>query len=432
MGLTGLARAGKTAFLTSLAANLLATGAGRPALPRFALLLRGRSFRVTLAPSGAEDVPRFDYAAHLAALAADPPRWPERTDAVSLLALDLTLGRGGIASALPPQQVRLEVLDYPGEWLLDLPLLRESFSLWSEGALRRLEGRAEAREFLTFATGLPAMASESEQLAATGHRLYREALHRLRDDAGLSFVQPGRFLMPAPGPEPPWMGFFPARVGGGLGALLARRFASYVDAVRESLVSPLFGRVDRLVVLADLLSALHAGPDAFADARAALGAAATALARRQGWAEWLMALASLRLPPPGVGRVAFAATKSDHVGNRQRGNLVSLLRALTRQGEQDGLPTAHFAIAGVACTEDATWTLEGRAVSAVRGRIAGQGLALSYPGEVPPEPPGPDFWAHPFYSLPEFEPKRLPDGGRGGVPQLGLDELLMFLLGDVL
>jgi predicted YcjX-like family ATPase len=387
--------------------------------------------RVTLALSGAEDVPRFDYAAHLAALAADPPRWPARTDAVSLLALDLTLGRSGIAASLPSQQVRLEVLDYPGEWLLDLPLLREGFSQWSEAALRRLEGRAEAREFLAFAAGLPAAAPESEHLAATGHRLYREALHRLRDDAGLSYVQPGRFLMPAPGPEPPWMAFFPARVGGGLGALLGRRYASYVAAVRESLVSPLFGRVDRLVVLADLLSALHAGPDAFADARAALGASAAALARRQGWAEWLMVLASLRLPPPGIGRVAFAATKSDHVGSRQRGNLVSLLRALTLQGE-GGAATAHFAIASVACTEDATWKLEGRAVSAVRGRIAGQGLALSYPGEVPPEPPDPAFWAHPFYSLPEFEPKRLPDGGRSGVPQLGLDTLLVFLLEDVL
>ena len=33
VGITGLARAGKTALLTSLAANLLAVSAGRPALP---------------------------------------------------------------------------------------------------------------------------------------------------------------------------------------------------------------------------------------------------------------------------------------------------------------------------------------------------------------------------------------------------------------
>jgi uncharacterized protein len=33
IGVTGLARAGKTALITSLAANLLALSAGRPALP---------------------------------------------------------------------------------------------------------------------------------------------------------------------------------------------------------------------------------------------------------------------------------------------------------------------------------------------------------------------------------------------------------------
>ena len=52
IGVTGLSRAGKTAFLTSAAANLLAR-----TQPRF-----------SLAPLEAGDVPRFDHAAHLAAL----------------------------------------------------------------------------------------------------------------------------------------------------------------------------------------------------------------------------------------------------------------------------------------------------------------------------------------------------------------------------
>jgi len=375
-------------------------------------------------------VPRFDYRRHLAALAADPPHWPERTDAISLLALDLTIGRGGLASVLPPQRLRLEVLDYPGEWLLDLPLLRLSYKAWSEATLARLESRPEAAEFLAFALALPASGPAHDQLAATGHRLYCEALHRLREEAGLSFLQPGRFLMPAPGLEPPWMGFFPARTGGGFGALLAQRYASYGESIRESLVSPLFGSVDRLVVLADLLTALHAGPAAFADARVALGAAAAALSHPQGWLGWLASLVGLGASP--ITRIAYAATKADHVGSRQRANLAQLLRALTGAERQGGVPTAHFALAAIACTEDATWTLEGRAVSAVRGRMPGRGLALSYPGEVPPTPPDAGFWDHAFYSLPEFEPKRLADGGRRGMPQQGLDTLLVFLLGDML
>ncbi len=367
----------------------------------------------------------------MAALAADPPRWPERTDAVSLLALNLTIGRPPLAALLPSQRVRLEILDYPGEWLLDLPLLRTSFSEWSDTTIRRLELRSEARPFLAFTTALPANAAASESLAATGHRLYCDLLQTFRD-AGLSLLQPGRFLMPAPGPEPPWMAFFPHRGAGGLVGLLARRYDRYVEAIRDDLVSPLFGSVDRLVVLSDLLSALHAGPAAFADARAALAAAAGALQRRRSWAEWLAPIARLRLPPPGIGRIAFVATKSDHVGSRQRANLAQLLRALTEQEGQGTLPTAYLAIAAIACTEDATWTLEGRPVSAVRGRMPGKGLAMSYPGEIPATPPDDAFWAHSFYSLPEFEPKRLPDAGRSGIPNLALDDLLTFLLADLL
>ncbi len=79
IGVTGLARAGKTAFITSLAANLLAAGAGLPTLPALSAKLAGRRLGVRLAPSGAASVPRFDEAAHLRALAADPPAWPART-----------------------------------------------------------------------------------------------------------------------------------------------------------------------------------------------------------------------------------------------------------------------------------------------------------------------------------------------------------------
>ena len=438
VGVTGLARAGKTAFLTSVAANLLAAGAGVPVLPALAVRAGARPFSVALAPSGASDMPRFDYAAHLAALAADPPRWPARTDAVSLLALDLRIGWTGLLTPLPSRRVVLEFLDYPGEWLLDLPLLAQDFRAWSQAVLRRLErpeAAAVARDFLAFQRGLPAGAAADEALAAAGHALYRAALARLRDEAGLSFLQPGRFLMPAPGPEPPWMGFFPHTGEGGLAGLLRERYEAYRDAVRAAMQAPAFGRVDRLVVLADVLAALHAGPAAFADTEAALGAVARALRWRGSWlgalADQLPSWLAAGLGLGGIARVAFAASKSDHVAERQRGNLAALVRALTEVPEQAA--AGAFAIASVRCTEDFVWSLEGRNISAVRGRVLGEArLTRSYPGEVPDRPPGPEFWKHAFLAPPVFEPMRLPDGGRAGVPQIGLDALLAFLLEDVL
>ena len=432
--MTGLARAGKTAFLTSVAANLLALGAGRPVLPALAARLRGRGISISLAPAGASGVPRFDQGAHLAALLREPPAWPARTDAASLLALDLVIPRVVMGASLPPQRVRLELLDYPGEWLLDLPLLRMGFGDWSERVLRRLEGRKDAAEFLAFVAGVPAGAAGDEALAMAGHRLYRAALGRMRE-AGLALLQPGRFLMPAPGPEPGWMPFFPLRGSGGLHSLLARRYDAYVEAVRRELSEPSFGQLDRVVVLVDLLSALAAGEAAFQDTRDALAAVAAALRWDRSWWETALALGRLRAPPPVVTRTVFAATKSDHVGERQRANLVALLRHVVGHGAKPGAPVraAYFAMAAVRCTGDEVMQLGEHAVSGVIGRRLGEERAVRfYPGEVPSEAPDGRFWAHRFLRMPEFEPLRPVDGGRGGVRAIGLDAVLLALLDDVL
>jgi predicted YcjX-like family ATPase len=434
IGVTGLARAGKTALMTSIAANLLALSAGRPALPAFSDRLRGRRLRVSIAPAAASNVPQFDVASHLAALVADPPRWPGRTMTVSRLALDLEFPREGLLASFGPRVWRLEFLDYPGEWLLDLPLLTQDFAGWSETTLRRLEAPETAgiaQDFLGFARGLPAAAVADEALALTGHRLYTNTLRRLRDEAGLSFLQPGRFLMPPPGEAPPWTLFFPMVGRGALASLMQDRYKAYVDAVRRDLMSPLFGDLDRLVVLADVLSALHQGKSAFADAQTALASAAGALRWGRSWTDWLAAFARLELPSRSIERVAFVATKADHVAARQRGNLAALMRRLTSVPEGSAT-SAAFAVASVRCTEDVVETLAGRPVSAVRGRILGEPRpARSYPGEVPDTPPDELFWQHRFLALPDFEPLRPPEEGRGGVPQVGLDALLAFLLADI-
>ena len=429
IGVTGLARAGKTAFLTSVAANLLALGAGKPALPALAERLRGRLPRITIASAGAASLPRFDVAAHLASLAQDPPSWPARTDAASLLAIDLSIPRTGLAAALPPFALRLEFLDYPGEWLLDLPLLRQEYSDWSEATLRRLEGRPEAAAFLAFTQALPAASPADESVAATGHRLYRTLLTEQRDQ-GLALLQPGRFLMPAPGAEPPWMSFFPLRGQGGLARLMADRFDAYKNAAQADLSDPLFGQLDRMVVLVDLLSALHAGPAAFADLSAALKEASASLRWERDWLEAAVAIGQLRWPPPVLSRVAFAATKSDHVAERQRGNLAALLRNVA--APTIDVRAGYFPLSAVRCTEDIVMPIGDHALSAVRGRRIDGKPARSYPGEVPDQPPGPDFWAHPFLRIPDFEPGRLPDAGRSGIATIGLDAVLLFLLDDVL
>ncbi|MCC2112116.1 MAG: YcjX family protein, partial [Hyphomicrobiales bacterium] len=61
LGVTGLSRSGKTVFITALIHNLIHGGR----LPLFAAHAEGRIARATLQPQPDDDVPRFDYEAHV-------------------------------------------------------------------------------------------------------------------------------------------------------------------------------------------------------------------------------------------------------------------------------------------------------------------------------------------------------------------------------
>ncbi len=378
LAVTGLSRAGKTVFLTSLIANLLAAGRGARTLPALSDAAGGRIRRVFIVPAGTETVPRFDPEGHLGALAADPPRWPERTEDFSTLQIAIDVERRtSLGGLLPERRVTLDLIDYPGEWLLDLPMLRQDFAAWSEETLARLRRgvRAQAAaEFLAFLDELPAGAR------------------------------------------------------GGLAQLCARRFDAYLADQRATFLDPFFSRFHRQVVLVDVLGALHAGEEAFHDTGDALSAVASVISG----ANWLE-----RLLGAAPTRVAFAATKADHVPTRARDALAALVEHITvgarGRAEQGGAATSFHALAAIRCTEDAVARLEGHSVAAVRGVLLQDGTgATIYPGEVPMKPPETAFWDAGLFTMPEFRPPRLDPAGLSGMPHLGLDGLLAWLIGDAL
>ena len=128
LGVTGLSRSGKTVFITSLVANLI----DRARMPQLAAAADGRLTAAFLQPQPDDTIPRFDYETHLAALTARTPRWPESTRTVSELRLSLRVRPTGLLSGLQgPRTVHVDIVDYPGEWLLDLALLEKSYTEWS-------------------------------------------------------------------------------------------------------------------------------------------------------------------------------------------------------------------------------------------------------------------------------------------------------------
>lgn len=72
LGVTGLARSGKTVFITSLIANLL-SGAK---LPQFVASAQDRIELAYLNPQPNDTITRFDYETHLAQLYAHPQLGP--------------------------------------------------------------------------------------------------------------------------------------------------------------------------------------------------------------------------------------------------------------------------------------------------------------------------------------------------------------------
>ena len=144
LGVTGLSRAGKTVFITSLVANLLDRG-------RMGQLLGAANGVVRAAylqPQPDDTTPRFEYEAHLAALSADPPHWPQSTRTVSQLRVSLKVQPAGMLAGFSgPRTVHLDIVDYPGEWLLDLGLLDKTYAQWSGEVLAAIETRECAAAF---------------------------------------------------------------------------------------------------------------------------------------------------------------------------------------------------------------------------------------------------------------------------------------------
>lgn len=426
LGVTGLSRAGKTVFLVSLIGNLLSLPKRLHEFPKLASRLSGKLVSVEIEPSGLQRIPRFAYETNRRALASgEAPSWPVATNLPSLIALRITVKR----RVLGKRVLRLVLLDYPGEWLLDLALVGQGYAEWSAATLARLREAPRERfagEFLSFVGQLDPRAPDDQRLALHGHELYRAALRRAREEAGLRFLQPGRFLMPPPGGEPPLMQFFPWDAGpnprpGTLAALMRDRFRAYADEVRRDFFEAHFRGFDRQVVLVDVLGALWAGRAAYEDAREALSSVGAAYARL---------LARRRRHT----HIAFCATKADHVPSVLRGNLIPTLKAMVEGEAKLPAQGASFhAIASVNCTTDGTVPSGARAEPVVMGVPLGESRQRPFsPGIVPAGEVPEGFWQEQYLALPVLRPPSFPAEEAAPVPQLGMDAMLEALIGDAL
>ena len=456
LGVTGLARSGKTVFITALVHNLVAGGR----LPFFGAASQGRLIRAYLEPQPDDEVPRFAYEDHLAKLTAAPPEWPESTKRISQLRLTLdyeptTLWRRPFGTST----LHVDIVDYPGEWLLDLPLLRLDYQGWSAEAMtlsRAPERRGFAREWHGFLSGIDPAAKRDESKAMRGAELFTAYLLRCRAEGGLlSTLSPGRMLMPGDLKDSPALTFMPLDLKpgasapyGSLHAMMARRFEAYKAHVVKPFFRDHFARLERQIVLVDVLGAMNAGSAAIRDLERALASILSCF--RPGPNTWLSSILGKR-----IDRILFAATKADHIHHTSHDRLEAILQALVQKAIDralfSGASVQSVALAAVRATHEIEARETGGPLACIAGTpLPGEALdgqhfngrdeVALFPGDLPEpsllaqatnaaRPAGSEV------AFLRFRPPRPQSAGFGApaaLPHIRLDRAMQFLLGDKL
>ncbi len=397
-------------------------------------------------------MPRFDYETHIRALTEERV-WPELTSRISELRLVVEYQSARARN----RTLTLDIVDYPGEWLLDLPLLGMSYAKWSADTLKLSQSGPRAGLAVRWHRHLATLdprAPENEQAAMQAAQLFTEYLKACRNDRyAMRLLPPGRFLMPGDLAGSPALTFAPLELSGSdhapgsLAAMMERRYEAYKNVVVRPFYREHFARLDRQIVLVDALAAFNAGPEAVRDLESALAAILGSF--RTG-----RSTIASTLFRPRIDKILFAATKADHLHHSNHDRLERFLARITdraiARAKFAGAAVDVVAVAAVRATREATVARGRDKLAAITGTpLAGEALGrdqfdgeaeiASFPGDLPDDPAAlfDDFKGlaatdETDFRFLRFRPPPAEPGPSGTpvLPHIRLDRALQFLLGD--
>ncbi|MDC0610712.1 YcjX family protein [Vibrio sp.] len=435
IAVTGLSRAGKTAFITSFVNQLLQYST-HDNLPFLHAARDKRLIGAKRVPQSNMMVPSFAYDGALESLYSTPSAWPEPTKDVSEIKLAIKYRPESRAKRLlsKTQTLYVDIVDYPGEWLLDLPILNLTFEQWSEKQFNSLHGirKEYAAQWLELVEQFDPTQDANETEIARISQVYTEFLHTCKK-SGLHWVQPGRFVLPGELEGAPVLQFFPIKAMAGKSAkhsgyaMLEARYEEYRNSIVKKFYRQYFSTFDRQIILADCLTPLNAGYESFMDMRSALEELVSSF--RYGKNGLIK-----RLFAPKIDKVLFAATKADHITPDQHGNLLSLLNQLINPVWQhvayENIAMKCISMASIRTTTAGHVTVNGKPHSAIHGTEFGGKETTLYPGEVPKKLPGMEFWINSQFDFTAFMPDIYERDS--ALPHVRVDTAMEFLLGDKL
>lgn len=454
LGVTGLSRAGKTVFITALVHNLIHGGR----LPLFEAQNSGRISRAALQHQPDDNVPRFQYEEHVTAL-VDQRIWPESTRQISELRLTIDYeSASGWSRLFPAGRLNLDIVDYPGEWLLDLPLLGQNYPEFSNNSLelaRLPERKVLARDWLKLVDKCDATAESDEMVAKSLADTFTGYLRACKDDArALSTLPPGRFLMPGDLEGSPALTFAPlpdtgTAERGSLYSIMERRYEAYKTHVVKPFFREHITRLDRQIVLIDAMQALNAGSAALADLQRALTDILACF--RAGRGNLVTGLFSRK-----IDKILIAATKADHLHHESHDRLQAVVRTLAERAIDkanfSGAAVEVLAMAALRATVEGKVKQDGEELPVIVGTpksgetiggetFDGDTQTAVFPGDLPENPSfsaetsGRPDQVHPPIRFVRFRPpelERTAEGLKLSLPHIRLDRALQFLLGDQL
>jgi predicted YcjX-like family ATPase len=430
VAVTGLSRSGKTVFLTSMINQLLANDKLTYVNEKIK-----RPFVARLLPPDSVHS-RFDYYNKLNNFRLKEPKWPTATKAISKTTVKLEMKSD--YSLLENQVINLELVDYPGEWLLDLSMLGMSYEQWSNQMIRLAnepQRKKEAQDWLDYIKEVDVYSKNIDEINdEVVHDLYTEYLKSLHYKA-YSFVQPGRFLEPGDMSGDPLLRFSPLpwSVNGNVHedsiyARFEKRYNLYLEEVVKRMYFEYFESFDTQIILVDLVKTLQNGETCFNDMHLSFKNILKSFT--YGSNNIFSKFFKLK-----IDHVIFAATKADYIPPSQHNSYKKLLETMIWDIKKE-LDVKHTnsevtIISAVRSTEYVRAKLDGNIVECVKGVVDGEDRpSTHFTGILHGDYKDSEFWKKSEFNFPLFKPTQFPSSDRVAVDHIRMDRLLYSILKD--
>ncbi|MCW8856322.1 MAG: YcjX family protein [Kangiella sp.] len=442
IAVTGLSKAGKTAFITSFMNQLLHV-TDNDQLPFFRPVKEGRILATKVSSYDEMHIPEFKYKQSIGYLLQDQPEWPLSTTSISQAQLDVRyqIKNEWIRKIQKQSHLTIDIIDYPGEWLLDLPLLRLSYKEWSSQCLELIQQNkcgttTDWQEQSAQLIYQQHLSDEEITEVSNGYKTFIK--NSFSKQCTYNLLQPGRFVLPGELEGAPVLDFFPVTdtdillsdwdslAQDSLIRTLEKRYDYYKKQIVQPFFKEYFEKVDRQILLVDCLEVLNGGYQNYRNMQFTLNELLKSF--HYGQSNWLK-----RMFNPTIDKLLIAATKADHVPPEQHRPLEAFLQAMLQEARNDiryeGIDLETMAISSIKVTEAVMAEHQGQRLMCVKGIELDSGEeVISYPGKLGEQLLTRDDWQAHQYDFINFSvPRNLTNSI---LPHIRMDKVLQFLIGD--